>query len=287
MKHSALIICTMALVLPAGLATGPALADEARLQTVLDAQPEETQARYSHRHPRQTLEFFGIEPGMTVLEALPGGGWYTRILLPYLGADGTLIGADYSREMFPLFGFFSEEQLEAKKTWVEDFKADANGWSGEDGAAVEAFAFGSMPGELKNRADAVLLIRALHNLNRFESQGGFLSAALADVHSVLKPGGIVGVVQHRAPAEMPDEWADGSHGYLKQDFVIERMKAAGFEFIAASEVNANAKDQPGEADIVWRLPPTLATSRDNPELAEAMKAIGESDRMTLLFRKPE
>ena len=82
-------------------------------------QPEETQARYGARHPAETLTFFGIEPGMTVVETLPGGGWYTRILLSYLGEEGKVIGADYAAEMFPLFGFFSEERIEAKKTWTE------------------------------------------------------------------------------------------------------------------------------------------------------------------------
>jgi predicted methyltransferase len=132
-----------------------------------------------------------------------------------------------------------------------------------------------------------LLIRALHNLKRFQDEGGFLTAALQNVYDVLKPGGIVGVVQHRAPADKPEEWADGSHGYLKQEFVVKRMQDAGFEFIEASEMNANPQDQPGEEDVVWRLPPSLATSREDPELAERMKAIGESDRMTLRFRKPE
>jgi predicted methyltransferase len=224
---------------------------------------------------------------MTVVEALPGGGWYTKILLPYLGPGGRLVGADYSLDMYPLFGFFTEDQLKAKAGWVQQFTADAQEWGGEDSAAVAAFAFGKMPEAMKGQADAVLLIRALHNLARFEKQGGFLTAALKDTYDVLKPGGIVGVVQHRAPDAMSDDWADGSHGYLKQDFVIQRMEAAGFDFLGASDINRNEKDQPGADDSVWRLPPTLATSRDNPELRASMEAIGESDRMTLKFRKPE
>src|SRR5512134_710260 len=82
-------------------------ADSERLAAVLAAQPPEVQARYQWRHPRETLEFFGIAPGMTVVEALPGGGWYTKILLPYLGPQGSYIGADYAADMWPLFGFFS------------------------------------------------------------------------------------------------------------------------------------------------------------------------------------
>ena len=257
-----------------------------RLEEILAAQPEDVQARYEHRHPQETLEFFGIQPGMTVVEALPGGGWYTKILLPYLGADGRLIGADYALEMFPLFGFFSDEQIKKKETWVEDWTAQAEGWAGEDGAAVSAFVLGSLPEEMKGTADAMLFIRALHNLARFEDEGGYLTAALADAYAVLKPGGVVGVVQHEARPDMPDEWADGSAGYLKQAFVINAFEEAGFELAAESDINANPADQPTAEDVVWRLPPTLATSREDPELREQLQAVGESNRMTLLFRKP-
>ena len=257
-----------------------------RLEEILAAQPEDVQARYEHRHPQETLGFFGIRPGMTVVEALPGGGWYTKILLPYLGADGRLIGADYALEMFPLFGFFSDEQIKKKETWVEDWTAQAEGWAGEDGAAVSAFVLGSLPEEMKGTADAMLFIRALHNLARFEDEGGYLTAALADAYAVLKPGGVVGVVQHEARPDMPDEWADGSAGYLKQAFVINAFEEAGFELAAESDINANPADQPTAEDVVWRLPPTLATSREDPELREQLQAVGESNRMTLLFRKP-
>jgi len=262
-------------------------ADSDRLAATLAAQSEKIQARYQFRHPQETLEFFGISPAMTVVEALPGGGWYTRILLPYIGQEGRLAGADYSGDMYPLFGFFSEEQLEAKKTWVTDFPAEAAEWAGEEGAPVSAFVFGAMPDEMKGQADAVLFIRALHNLARFEGEGGFLTAALQNAYDVLKPGGIVGVVQHQARDEMPDDWSNGSKGYLKQSFVIAKMEEAGFEFVSASDINNNEKDQPAETDIVWRLPPSLATSRDNPELKAELTAIGESNRMTLKFRKPE
>jgi predicted methyltransferase len=135
-------------------------------------------------------------------------------------------------------------------------------------------------------ADAVLFVRALHNLNRFEKQGGFLTSALADTLAVLKPGGVVGVVQHKAPAGRSDEWADGSRGYLNQSMVIARFEAAGFEYLGASEVNLNPADVPAEDEVVWRLPPSLQMSKNNPELTAKYEAIGESNRMTLLFRKP-
>lgn len=257
-----------------------------RLETVLAAMPEEHQARYEHRHPKQTLEFFGIEPGMTVVEGLPGFGWYSRVLVPYLGAEGTLIGANYAMDMWPKFGFFDEEFIESMETWVTDWTEEAQAWRGEDGATVEAFEFGSMPADMEGRADAVLLIRTLHNLARFEDDGAFLTTALDEAYRVLKPGGIAGVVQHEARPDMPDEWADGSRGYLKKEFVIERMADAGFEFVAESDINENPNDQPTVDDIVWRLPPSLMTSGEDPELRAEMEAIGESNRMTLKFRKP-
>ena len=257
------------------------------LGAALDAQPDEAKARYQYRHPRETIEFIGIKPGMTVVEGLPGGGWYTKVLLPYLGSEGRLIGADYSLEMYPKFPFGTEEFMAKKATWTTDFVADAAEWGGANGASASAFHFGSMPEDLQGTADVVFLPRALHNLARFEPDGGFLTAALADSYASLKPGGILGVVQHHARDDMSDDFADGSRGYLKKAFVIAAAEAAGFELIAESDINANPNDQPTEEDFVWRLPPSLATSRDNPELQAEMQAVGESNRMTLRFRKPE
>jgi predicted methyltransferase len=156
---------------------------------------------------------------------------------------------------------------------------------GADDAEVAAFQYGSLPEEMAGTADVVLVMRAMHHFMRLEKDGGYLTQALADMHKVLKPGGIVGVVQHRAPEESSDEWAIGNAGYVKQSAVIAAFEKAGFELVEASEINANPKDQPTEKDVVWRLPPTLATSEDNPELKAQMEAIGESDRMTLKFRK--
>jgi predicted methyltransferase len=265
----------------------PAAIEEDRLARVLDAQPDEAQARYQYRHPKQTLEFFGIEPGMTVVEGLPGGGWYTKILLPYLGQEGHLIGANYALDMWPYFQFGTEEFVDSMRTWTTDWPASAEEWRDEDSATLDAFVFGSMPETLAGTADAVLLVRVLHNVTNFEEEGGYLTALLDDAFAVLRPGCTLGVVQHLARDEMSDEFADGSHGYLKKSFVIEAAEKAGFEFVAESDINMNPKDRPGEDDIVWRLPPTFATSGDNPELKAELAAIGESNRMTLKFRKPE
>jgi predicted methyltransferase len=270
---------------PADAMTAGSGSASERLEAVLAEQPEEVKARYPYRHPQETLMFFGIEPGMTVVEALPGGGWYSQVLIPYLGEDGRLIGANYARDMWPKFEFADQEFLDSVQTWTADWPEEARQWQGEDGAQVDAFMFGEMPEELAGQADAVLFIRALHNLARFEGEGGFLTQALEDAHLALKPGGILGVVQHEARPDMPDEWASGENGYLKKEFVIERAEAAGFEFVDEIDVNQNPKDQPTQEDVVWRLPPSYGTSQDDPELKAQMDEIGESNRMTLKFRK--
>ena len=266
---------------------GPAASDS--LADLLAAQPDEVKARYPYRNPQETLEFFGIEPGMTVVEGLPGRGWYTKILLQYLGSEGHLIGADYSLQMYPNFFFANEEFMARQSAWAENFPASAAEWGGENGASASAFHFGSMPETFAGTADAAFFPRVLHNLARFESEGvgDYLTAALADTYNVLKPGGILGVVQHHARDDMPDDWAYGGNGYLKRQFIIDSVEAAGFEFVAESDINANPNDQPTTDDIVWRLPPSYATSGEDAELRATMEAIGESNRITLKFRKPE
>lgn len=257
------------------------------LAAVLAAQPEETRARYEHRHPQETLEFFGVKPGMTVLEGLPGAGWYTKILLQYLGSEGTVIAADYPMEMWPNFAFGTEEFIAKRATWPADFLQNTAEWRGERGAQAKTFVFGSMPDDLAGSADVVFFPRVLHNLAYHDDKGGFLAMALQDAYTALKPGGVFGIVQHEAREDVPDDWADGSRGYLKKSFVIEQVEKAGFEYVAESDVNTNEKDQPAADDVVWRLPPSLRGSRDDPERRAAMEAIGESNRMTLKFIKPE
>lgn len=257
------------------------------LAALLDAQPDEVKARYQYRHPQETLEFFGVKPGMTIIEALPGGGWYTKILLPYLGADGRLIGANYSLDLYVLYSSATEEVMEQRRAWATEFLADAEEWAGDGGASLGAFHFGSMPDDYKGTADFVFFARAFHSLARFDSQGGFVAEAMADSYAVLKPGGILGIVQHHARDDMSDEFASGVNAYLKKGPIIAAAEQAGFELVGDSDINANSLDQPSEEDIVWRLPPSLRTSKDDPELRAKYEAIGESNRMTLKFRKPE
>jgi len=273
-------------LLVGALVSSTSFAGDSPIKAATDAQPEETKARYQYRHPTETLEFFGIEPGMTVVEALPGGGWYSKILLSALGENGELVGVDYSQKLWALFSFMTPEGIEKKKTWVADWTAGAEKWRDEDSAKVSAFQFDEMPESMKGKADAVLFIRALHNLARFENDGGFLTNGLQEVYAALKPGGIVGVVQHEAREDRPDEWANGSNGYLKKSAIKAKMKELGFEFVGESAINENAKDEAGEGDVVWRLPPSLNGARDDAEKKAAMESIGESHRMTLKFRKP-
>ncbi|MCB2096539.1 MAG: hypothetical protein KDE05_02810, partial [Parvularculaceae bacterium] len=198
------------------------------------------------------------------------------------------IGADYAYEMWPLFtGFATEEFLAKRTTWAADWVTDSAEWAPADGATINAITYGFIPEEMKGTVDVVMMVRAFHHFNRFEEEGGYRTAALKAAMELLKPGGVVGVVQHRAPEGNSDKSAEGDNGYVKQSTIIAAFEAAGFQFLGSSEVNANPADTPGETDIVWRLPPTLATSRDNPDLKAQMEAIGESDRMTLKFRKPE
>lgn len=272
---------------PAAAETGAATSQD-RLAGILAARPDDVKARYAYRHPQETLEFIGIEPGMTVVEGLPGRGWYTKVLLPYIGTEGGYIGANYSMQMWPNFSFADEAFLDTQSRFVTDWPVEAAEWGGADGAPVAAFYFGSLPDEMAGTADVVFFPRVLHNLVRFQNAGAgnFLDEALADAYNVLKPGGVFGVVQHHARDDMPDQWADGNAGYLKKQFVIDAIEAAGFEFVAESDVNANELDQPTIDDIVWRLPPRYATSGNDPELRATYEAIGESNRMTLKFRKP-
>ena len=255
------------------------------LGAILAAQPDEMKARYKYRHPQEMLEFFGIEPGMTVVDTLPGGGWYTKILLPYLGEDGQVIGADYAVDVWLGIGYDSDEFLGKRKTWITDWTARAESWGDDDSAEVSAFVLGSLPESMHGSADAVLFVRALHNMAYATADARHLSAAIQDAYDILKPGGIVGVVQHHARDNMPDKWADGEMGYLKKGYVIEMMEAAGLEFVDESAVNANSKDMPTTEQYVWRLPPAY-DGADDPESKAKVDAIGESNRMTLKFRKP-
>ena len=219
-------------------------------------------ARDRYRHPLETLRFFGIKPTMTVVEIWPGGGWYTDILAPYLKPHGKLYEAvppgprsDSYRQKVA-----SDPELYGNVVVTE--MGPPNHWT-------------IAPA---HSADMVLTFRNVHNWMR----GGFAAEAFKAMYEALRPGGILGVVEHRGdPAQAQDPKA--STGYVRQDYVIALAEKAGFHLVSKSEINANPKDTKNYPKGVWTLPPTLRMGNTD---REKYLAIGESDRMTLKFVKP-
>jgi predicted methyltransferase len=208
-----------------------------------------------YRHPYETLSFFGIKPDMTVVELNPGGGWYTEILANYIHYPGTLITAQGS---YYLEGF--------------EKKMNSNPMYGR----VEIVNLNSNLAE-PNSVDAVITFRNLHNWLGADMDSIFRSSFKA-----LKPGGSFGVVEHRAKPGTDFETMKTS-GYVTEDHAIEVALKYGFELVAKSEINANPKDTKDHAKGVWTLPPTYRLKNKD---RDKYSAIGESDRMTLLFKKP-
>jgi predicted methyltransferase len=232
----------------------------------------ENVARDQYRHPRETLSFFGVQPTHTVVEITPGGGWYTEILAPYLRDAGTYVAAIVDPSKV-------DEKARDYQTKSRDrIRAKLGGAPTEvygRGTIVEydpkAPVFGA-PGS----ADVVLTFRNVHNWR----SAGQAEGMFKGFFDVLKPGGTLGVVEHRAKGDVP---ADDKSGYVGEAQVIALAEAAGFKLDAKSEINANPKDTKDHPNGVWTLPP----SKDHdPEDAQKYLAIGESDRMTLRFVKP-
>ena len=219
-----------------------------------DRTPQFT-TRDVYRHPYETLTFFNIQPDMTVVELNPGGGWYTEILANYIHYPGTLIAAQGS---YYMDGF--------KK------KMDSDPMFGR----VEIVSLSSNLAE-PNSVDAIVTFRNLHNWLGPQMDSIFKSSLVA-----LKPGGIFGVVEHRANPGTSLK-AMKSSGYVTEAHAIEVALNNGFELVAKSEINANPKDTKDHPKGVWTLPPRL---RLDDVDREKYQSIGESDRMTLLFRKP-
>ena len=270
--------------LPAGSASAVAKKiDMARLEQVLSEQSDETKARYQYRNPKETIAFFGIQPGSTVVEVLPGGGWYSSILVPYVGSAGRVIGLDYPSTIWTAMGRdedYINKRMKMNQEWIDKYGQL------EGGASVSFYPFDQAPADLNGQVDTILFIRALHNMARLEEDGKFLSDSLHTARMMLKPGGTVGVVQHAVAEDGLGEIGGGSKGYLKASTIKNAMTEAGFNLVAESDINLNPADQPSAEDSVWRLLPSLATSKDDPEKAEKMRAIGESNRVTMLFQKP-
>jgi predicted methyltransferase len=233
--------------------------------------------RDSSRNPVETLEFFGVEPTDTVVEIWPGGGWYTDILAPYLAAGG---GQLY------LAGFPEDDENPRVRQAVENLKSRFS-----DQERYGDIGFTVLTGEEQDiapagSADVILTFRNIHNF----VMGGWGEEAFAAFYDALKPGGTLGVVDHRLP-EDADQEREMSSGYLKVSTVRQLAENAGFVFDAASEINANPADDTEHPFGVWTLPPNSRTQDRNGEAPEGFdpeeyRAIGESDRMTLRFTKP-
>jgi predicted methyltransferase len=228
--------------------------------------------RDQYRHPYETIRFFQIEPGMSVIDFAPGS-WYAKILIPYLGPEGRYIGVS---RVYETSTSIQQVQQKAFTTiYPQQITEMLRGAGITGGARVGAINNLSDISELEGTVDRALVFRFMHNLDR----RGVASAQLQQYHRLLKDDGLLGIVQHRAKEDAPDTYTDGSNGYLKQSDVIRFVEANGFELVEASEINANPKDTADHVGGVWQIPPSWA-SRD-----EAKRQIGESDRMTLLFRK--
>ncbi len=247
-----------------------------------DWRSEAEKARDVWRHPVQTLDFLGIETSDTVVEIWPGGGWYTNILAPYLATgEGTLIAASFDVAAFP------EERREAMQQRVDDFAAVYASDPETFGTVeISAFSRSSAPFAPAGSVDAVLTFRNVHNW----MSGDYTAKAFDDAFAALKPGGTLGVVEHRLPSSA-EQNPRGGTGYVHEDFVKAMAINAGFEFVAASEINANPADTADHPYGVWTLPPNSRTElRDGSQVDDfdpaIYTAIGESDRMTLKFVKP-
>ena len=231
-------------------------------------------ARDPARHPYETLRFFGVEPGMTVIELSPGGGWYTEILAPYLQAQGRLIAAGDDPTSDDQYKRNSGQRM-AKK-----FAATPAVFGKAEIAVFNPPA--KMSYAPAGSADMVLTFRNIHNWVAELDDAG-VKQTFANIYASLKPGGVFGVVEHRLPANKVQD-AKASSGYVHQAYVIRLAEGAGFKLAAQSEINANPKDTADRKEGVWALPPTFA-NRDVDRSRYA--AIGESDRMTLKFVKPQ
>ena len=241
------------------------------------ARRDERRARDEWRHPLDTLTFFGIEPDMAIVEVLPGnGGWYTQILTPFTAEQGRMIGVTYPDSLWvQMFSSWSEDNYERFGADITQMGRYMSIDGVESAQPIVGYTIDDIPDEEDGQADAVLFIRAMHHLFRFEEP--LVDAALSEVFDVLAPDGVVGVVQHRASEDADAEFANGNNGYLKQSDVIAAFERAGFVLEETSEINANPND-PADGPV-WRLPPSTTDNSDT-------LAIGESDRMTLRFRKP-
>lgn len=268
MKRLTYILVSITMTLIPQLSTG------ADMESILQHADRDisNKQRDQYRHPAQTLAFFGIQPNMTVIEIWPGRGWYTEVLAPWIRQhDGHFIAAGFPRSTGP--------------DWRQNLQASYEQWLNQYPGRfddVELIEFGPPDNwhlGAGNSADAVLTFRNVHNWVK----GGYADDVFQAMFDVLKPGGILGLTDHRADAGTEIAIMN-STGYLTEQLVIELAQNAGFMLEEKSEINANPKDTKNYPAGVWALPPTLRLGdQDRQKYLE----IGESDRMTLRFIKPE
>jgi predicted methyltransferase len=261
----------LAAVSLAGCANPPASDPETLtvLETVLAGahRAPENRARDAYRHPKETLQFFGIREDMTVVEVWPGAGWYTEILAPLLRDQGHL----YAAMLDANSGEYAKNAVETYRSKLQ-LRPDLYGK-----VTLTTLAAPPAKNEIAppGSADLVLTFRNLHNWMMF----GWERDALAAMHAALKPGGVLGVVGHRGDPKIPQD-PKAASGYVNEEHAIRVIEAAGFRLVARSEINANPKDTRDYEKGVWTLPPGFA---DGDEAR--YREIGESDRFTLKFVK--
>ncbi len=246
-------------------------ANQQAMQAALaDARRADDRARDPFRNPAETLAFFGVEPGMTVVDYMPAGGWYTRVLVPYLGTNGRYIG------LTPDPAAADNERFATYFAGLpKDYSDNVGKWNLAGAPSLVAATGAATLEPYQGEVDRVLIFREMHNLYR----SGVLHSELTRIRNLLADDGMLGIVQHRAKPWASGDYTSGNNGYLRQQDVIGLVEAHGFELVGTSEVNANPRDTADYEGGVWELPPGM---RGN---IEARRAIGESDRMTLLFRK--
>jgi len=241
------------------------------IQAALDGpqRSEADRARDRYRHPAETLAFFGLEPSMTVVEVWPGGaGWYTKILAPVMRDHGRLILGTIDPE--------DERRGQYPQRWAAAMAEHPEVYDQVERSIFHADRM--MEDVPDGSVDLVLSFRSAHNWIR--SEGHDPQQYVNHIARVLRPGGVFGIVQHRAPADHP-EATTGEAGYVSEELVISWATNAGLVLDERSEINANPADTHDHPNGVWSLPPSL---RDGDE---SLREVGESDRMTLRFRKPE
>jgi len=260
----------LALVVAAGLlgVSGPSGVDPALADAIASkARSAKFVARDAARHPAEELTFFRIKPTMTVVELWPGGGYWTEILAPYLAAHGTYYAA--------IAGAADPEENASAKKWREMVAAQGARYGT---VHVTQFDKQRLEPAPAGSADLIVTFRNLHNWYG----DGYADPAIAACFKALKPGGLLGIEDHRGRTDRPQD-PKAESGYLRQDVVVKLVEKAGFKLVGTSEINANPKDTKDYPGGVWTLPPTL--SEGDKDRAKYM-AIGEADNFVLLFQKP-